>query len=146
MRLWGRSDRIGGRLVHEIGDEAQSIHNDRLYVLDVELWHRGTDELARAAIREIRLLIETQTGNGERLWDSFVGQLLCLARVAVRGEKLAALLELDIVAEVDMPPQPVFDHRQALRMTSREYQYALLIVASSPITHCSLQMSDTRLP
>lgn len=121
MRLWGRSDRIGGRLVHEIGDEAQSIHNDRLYVLDVELWHRGTDELARAAIREIQLLIETQTGNGERLWDSFFGQLLCLARVAVRGEKLAALLELDIVAEVDMPPQPVFDHRHALRMTSRDY-------------------------
>lgn len=48
MRLWRRDDRIGSRLVHEIGDAAQSIHADRLYILDVELWHRGTDELGRA--------------------------------------------------------------------------------------------------
>lgn len=121
MRLWGRTDRIGSRLIHEIGDEAQAIHDDRLYVVDVELWHRGTDELGRAAIRELRQLIDSETADGERLCDSFVGQLLCLARIAVRGQKLSALLDLDIVAEVDLPAQPVFDHRQALRVTSREF-------------------------
>jgi hypothetical protein len=41
--------------------------------------------------------------------------------VAVRGRKLRALLALDIVAEVDLPPQPVFDHRLALRMTPRDF-------------------------
>lgn len=121
MRLWRREDRIGRRLVHEIGDEAQSIHADRLYVLDVELWHRGTDESGRAGIAELRRLIEHAPADGERLCDSFVGQLLCLARVAVRGAKLDALLNLDIVAEADVPPQPSFDHRQALRTTAREF-------------------------
>jgi hypothetical protein len=121
MRLWSRDDRIGSRLVHEIGDEAQSIHTDRLYILDVELWHRGTDELGRAAITELRRLIEHAPAEGERLCDSFVGQLLCIARVAIRGSKLDALLDLDIVAEADVPPQPSFDHLQALRATAREF-------------------------
>jgi hypothetical protein len=53
MRLWGRIDRIGTRLAQGIGDHAQSIVGDQLYVLDVELWHRGTDELARSAIQEL---------------------------------------------------------------------------------------------
>jgi hypothetical protein len=121
MRLWSRDDRIGSRLVHEIGDEAQSIHPDRLYILDVELWHRGTDELGRAAITELRRLVEHAPAEGERLCDSFVGQLLCIARVAIRGSKLDALLDLDIVAEADVPPQPSFDHLQALRATAREF-------------------------
>ncbi|MEZ6131136.1 MAG: S8 family peptidase [Planctomycetaceae bacterium] len=108
-------------MIHEIGDEAQSIHDDHLYVVDVELWHRGTDELARAGVRELRQLVAEAPLNGERFCDSFVGQLLCLARVAVRGQKLRAMLDLDIVAEVDLPPQPTFDHRQALRATEREF-------------------------
>jgi hypothetical protein len=121
MRLWSRDDRIGSRQVHEIGDEAQSIHADRLYILDVELWHRGTDELGRAAITELRRLVEQAPAEGERLCDSFVGQLLCIARVTIRGSKLDALLDLDIVAEADVPPQPSFDHLQALRATAREF-------------------------
>ena len=121
MRLWRREDRIGRRLVHEIGDEAQSINADRLYVLDVELWHRGTDELGRAGIAELRRLIEHAPADGERICDSFVGQMLCLARVAVRGAKLDALLNLDIVAEADIPPQPVFDQRLVLKTTAREF-------------------------
>ena len=121
MRLWGRTDRIGGRLLHDIGDQSQTIHSDRLYVVDVELWHRGTDELARMAISELRQLVSTNPRPNERLCDSFVGQLLCLARVAVFGDKLNSLLALDIVAEVDLPAQPVFDHRQALRTTERDF-------------------------
>ena len=46
--------------------------------------------------------------------------LLCLARVAVRGNTLSALLDLDVVAEIELPPQPFFNHRQALRVTERE--------------------------
>ncbi len=121
MRLWDRQDRIGRRLLHIIGDEGQSIHDNQLYVVDVELWHRGTDELARAGVQELRQLVMDSPLDGERLCDSFIGQLFCLARVAVRGQKMRALLDLDIVAEVDVPPQPTFDHRQALRATERQF-------------------------
>lgn len=121
MRLWGRTDRIGRRLAQEIGTQTQSIITDELYVLDVEMWHRGTDDLARSAIREIRQFIEHQPAQGERLCDAFAGQLLCLARVMVRGSKLDALLNLDIVAEAERPPQPVFDNRVVLRATQRDF-------------------------
>lgn len=119
MRLWGRTDRIGRRLAQEIGD--QPIVADQLYVLDIELWHQGTDDLARAAIQELRKFIEHQPAQDERLCDSFTGQLLCLARVMVRGLKLDALLNLDIVAEAERPPQPVFDNRVVLRATPRDF-------------------------
>lgn len=121
MRLWDRQDRIGRRLLHIIGDEGQSIHDDQLYVVDVELWHRGTDVLARAGVQELRQLVMDSPLDGERLCDSFIGQLLCLSRLAVRGRKMRALLDLDIVAELDVPPQPTFDHRQALRATERQF-------------------------
>lgn len=121
MRLWGRTDRVGRRLAHEIGDHTQGIVADQLYVLDIELWHRGTDELARAAIQELRQFIEHQPGQGERLCDTFSGQLLCLARVMVRGSKLDVLLNLDIVAEAERPPQPVFDNRVVAQATRRDF-------------------------
>jgi len=87
MRLWGRDDRIGHRLAGLIGDAAHSIVQDELYYLDVELWHRGTDELARAAIGELQQLIDLEAAANERVCDTFAGQLLCLARVALRGTK-----------------------------------------------------------
>ncbi len=59
MRLWNREDRIGRRLAHGIGEYGQAIQSDRLYRLDIELWHRGTDELARAAVRELELLVDS---------------------------------------------------------------------------------------
>ena len=121
MRLWNREDRIGRRLAHCIGDHGQAIQLDRLYRVDVELWHRGTDELARAAVRELSLLVDSDASNEERLCDTFIGDLLCLARVAVRGAKLDALLNLDIVAEVELPPQPVFDARAARFVTARDF-------------------------
>ncbi|WDQ19091.1 S8 family peptidase [Rhodopirellula sp. P2] len=120
MRLWGRDDRIGIRLQDEIGDETQAIDDDRLYRVDVELWHRGTVETTRTGLREVRQLVEHDAQDGERVGDEFIGQLLCLARVSVRGAKLNQLLDLDSVAEVDLPAQPHFDQRQARRVTERE--------------------------
>ena len=121
MRLWNREDRISRRLAHGIGDDGHAVQLDRLYRVDVELWHRGTDELARAAVQELSLLVENDASNEERLCDTFIGDLLCLARVAVRGGKLNALLNLDVVAGVELPPQPVFDARAAGVASSRNF-------------------------
>src|SRR6266508_3725780 len=48
MSLWGRLDRIGRKLAQLIGEEAERIDSRKSYVLDVELWHPGTTESARA--------------------------------------------------------------------------------------------------
>ena len=121
MQLWGRTDRIGPRLASAVGSEAESVDPDYLYVVDVELWHQGTDDLARAAVDSMRILVNDGLRDGESLHDSFVGSSLCLVRLAVRGNKLDALLSLDIVAEVELPPQPVFDPWKAYRTTKRDF-------------------------
>ena len=121
MRLWGRLDRIGSRLAESIGPTGELIVGTETYVLDVDVWHRGTIDLARASLEELRRLIQHNSAEVEKLTDSFVGELLCVARVRVRGEKLSQLLNLDAVAEIEFPPQPVFDPRQAARSTSADF-------------------------
>jgi hypothetical protein len=117
MHLWGRADRVGTRLAEAVGPEGQAIDRTRLYVLDVELWRRGTRDLAQQGLNELRQLLADHPAADERLRDHFIGDTLCLARVSVRGAKLNALLDLDIVAEVDFPPTPVFDARTAKQLT-----------------------------
>ncbi len=121
MRLWGRSDRVGSRLIESIGPEGRTIERDRLYILDVELWHRGTKVLAQRALNELRQLIAVNPNADERLRDDFIGDNLCLARISVRGVKLNSILDLDGVAEVDFPPTPFFDSHSAKQLTARDF-------------------------
>jgi Subtilase family len=121
MRLWSRPDRIGPRLAEATGPEGSNIDLASMYVLDVELWHRGTQSLAHAAIQEVRRLVEDSSATGERLSDEFVGDTLCLARVSLNGAKLVRLLDMDIVSEVDLPPVPIFDALAARQMTRRDF-------------------------
>ena len=122
MRLWSRPDRVGHRLAEEVGgSEGRNLQPARMYVLDIELWHRGTRNLARQAVKELRSLLEDAPAPGERLRDEFIGETLCLARVSLTGAKLDRLLNMDIVAEVDLPPVPVFDARAARETTRRDF-------------------------
>lgn len=121
MRLWSRRDRLGSRLADVVGPEGRGLQAARMYVLDVELWHRGTRDLARRAIDELRSLLADAPGPGERLSDEFVGDSLCLARLCLTGAKLDRLLEMDIVAEVDLPPVPLFDAHAARETTRRDF-------------------------
>jgi hypothetical protein len=121
MKLWGRSDRIGNRLAGSIGKDGESIVDTDTYFLDVELWHRGTTALARDALDEVKALIGETKERGDRVCDSFSGSLVCLVRVAVSGQTLNQLLDLDIVAELDLPATPVFDSRLVRRVTEREF-------------------------
>jgi hypothetical protein len=121
MRLWGRADRVGTRLVEDIGTGGRSIDRSKLYIVDVELWHRGTRTLARDARDELQRLVNHQPAPDERLRDDFIGDTLCLAKVSVLGAKLDLILNLDVVAEVDYPPAPVFDAHSAKQMTRRDF-------------------------
>jgi subtilisin family serine protease len=121
MRRWGRSDRVGRRLGNAIGKNGESIDAASLYVLDVELWHRGTMALAKASVAEVQKLVQGMINVGEKFSDTFIGDALCLARITLTGEKLSRLLEMDAVAEVDLPPQPIFDSYAAAAVTPRDF-------------------------
>ena len=121
MRLWSRRDRVGIRLSDMAGLDGREIEPGGLYVLDVELWHRGTRDLARQALDELRSLIAHAPAAREGLTDDFVGESICLARVSLTGVKLDRLLDMDIVAEVDLPPVPLFDAHAARQTTRRDF-------------------------
>ena len=78
MRNWSRTDRIGDRLITAIGARGERIAPNQLYVLDVELWHPGLREQARQAITELTTIIGEGRQDGERIADSFAGDLLVL--------------------------------------------------------------------
>ncbi|WP_047812324.1 S8 family peptidase [Rhodopirellula islandica] len=121
MRLWNREDRITKRLADAIGLSGEAIDSDKCYVVDVELWHRGSVELARAATVELKLAIQSSNDPNDRVCDTFIGQLICLARISVKGATLSRLLDLDIVGEIELPTQPSFDIQQARRATERDF-------------------------
>jgi Subtilase family len=121
MRLWSRSDRVGRRLAEEVGVEGQTINPLRLYVVDLELWHRGSATLTRDSLDEVRSLLGNMPTLDERIRDEFIGESLCLAKLSVRGTKLSQLLDLDVVAEVELPPVAVFDTTMARQVTARQF-------------------------
>ena len=121
MRLWSRHDRVGRRLAEVVGVEGQTIDLQKLYVVDLELWHRGSAHLTRASLDEVERLIKNDPTVEERIRDKFIGDSLCLAKVSIRGTKLSQLLNLDVVAEVELPPSVVFDVSMANRTTARQF-------------------------
>ena len=121
MRGLNPVDRIGRRLASEIGADGTAINDQKLYILDVELWHSGSKPFAREALEEIKLLLADQAGQGERLRDYFLGDLYCLARVSVFGTRLRRLLDMQVVAEVDLPPAPAINATQAGHATKRDF-------------------------
>lgn len=121
MRSLSRNDRIGRRLASEIGADASAVDNDKLYIVDVELWHAGSKPFAREALKELEQLIAHQVRQGERLRDRFLGDLYCLARISVFGPKLRSLLEMQVVAEVDLPPAPAINATLAGKATKRDF-------------------------
>ncbi len=109
IRSWSIQDRIGFRLAEEIGEEGQSISDDIIYPpLDVELWARGLGaQAAQNDIQEINTIINSDSRRvGEAVLDTYAGSTICQARVRLSGARLRQLLQMDIVASVDFPPQP----------------------------------------
>ncbi len=95
VRSPGREDRIGARLGEEGFPAAER------FVLDVDLWHPGTVDGARAVLEEIRRLCKSYGG---RVVDDLRTSSLVLARVEANRDVAEVLLGLDIVAQVNLPP------------------------------------------
>jgi hypothetical protein len=121
LKLWGREDRIGTHLRNLVGHRGEAIQPNQTYVLDVELWHRGTRDLARASLQELRELFQANAQIQGTVLDHFIGDHLCLARVRVSGPLLSALLDLDTIAEVDLPPVPELNVAEVRRVTARDF-------------------------
>jgi hypothetical protein len=121
LKLWAREDRIGLRLGGLIGNSGEAIRPDQTYVLDIELWHPGTRDLAMASLQELRELLQPDAQRPGAVLDQFVGDHLCLARVRVSGALLSQLLDLSVIAEVDLPPTPELNLAEVRNVTIRDF-------------------------
>jgi len=97
MGLWNRKDRIGKKL------SKIDINPDADYILDVELWHYGTNDACRVRMQELHKFTEN---NGGSLFDYYIGSNLSVARIMVKGSVLNLLLGVEIIERIDFPPQP----------------------------------------
>jgi subtilase family protein len=122
LKLWSREDRIGPRLIELIGVTGNAIQPNQTYVLDVEIWHRGTRDLAMASLQELRELFQVDVREQGTVLDHFVGDHLCLARVRVTGALLSLLLDLDAIAEVELPPVPQLNLAEVRNVRARDFQ------------------------
>ncbi|MEZ4658841.1 MAG: S8 family peptidase [Caldilineaceae bacterium] len=96
LELWGREHRIGHKL------RATSIEPAGLYTVDVELWYFDSREACRQRLDELKQFMR---GANQQYLDEYLGSSLCLARVRVTGAVVEQLLQVDIVATIDLPPQ-----------------------------------------
>lgn len=89
-----RDDRMGPRLKRE------GLPTTQLFALDVDIWHSQEQSVA-TTINEIRGLC---TRLGGKYVDDLRTQSLVLARIEANCTLAEALLDLDIVAQVNLPP------------------------------------------
>lgn len=122
MKLWSPQDRIGPRLAQKIGSNGSGIDENVTYVVELDLWHRGTNQLAEAGRKEIEQAVNsTKRNDVDRVVDWFIGEYICLVKAHVRGSTLKKLLHMPIVAEIDLPPTPVFDAVQTGRADKKNF-------------------------
>jgi hypothetical protein len=121
MRLWSRADRVGTRLAQAISADGARIQPEATYTLDVELWHPGTAGGVRGRFDELQRVVNAEAEPEERVLDEYRGSFLLLAKVRVRGSTLDRLLDLDGVAEVELPPVARFEPLAAAQTTGTQF-------------------------
>src|SRR6266850_148671 len=96
-------DRIGRLLrANEIFD-VDNLRVDQPYVIDVELWDFGGRDANLRKVAEIENFVRDTGGEAT---DHYVGESLVLVRIRAVGRIVRQLLNLDAVAQVDLPPKP----------------------------------------
>ena len=95
VRFVSRQDRVGNRLKQE------NFPDNEPFYIDIDLWHPGSDQQAQAVLGELRQLCHKYHGAVE---DYLRTTSLVLARVRADRKLADALLDLDLVARVDLPP------------------------------------------
>lgn len=130
MKLWSAEDRIGPLLAKKIGTDRSKLDDNEVFVVEMDLWHRGTTQLAEAGRKEVEQAItasrkdhegEDDDEDKDEVLDWFVGDFVCLVKARLRGSTLRKLLEMPIVAEIELPPTPVFDAVQAGRADKKNF-------------------------
>lgn len=95
VATWQRQDRLGRTL------RSEHWTDEEIKVVDVELWPRESNQLNR---RECDQTVSWLREQGAEVWDHLATDSISLVRVQLSGKVLDAILELETVRIVDLPP------------------------------------------
>ncbi|MYM38645.1 S8 family peptidase [Duganella qianjiadongensis] len=84
------------------------------YLVDLELWDLGRRNLKEKALSDIGNYVAAMQGE---VYEQYLGPSIALLRLKVKGIVLKTLLSIEVVATIDMPPEPDIVTAPALRLT-----------------------------
>lgn len=106
-------DRIGLRLRSEGITEPEEFDAIDMLSADLELWDLGKRDLRQRKLADIEAYVVARGGE----WlDEYVGPSITMARIRASGEIFRALLALEDVASIDLPPAPDIATAEALQL------------------------------
>lgn len=126
----GPSDRIG-KAFREAGfNGVEDFVSDTEYLADLELWDLGRRNLKEKALGDITQYIEAMRG---QVFDQYLGPSIALIRIKVTGAVLRTLLSIEVVAEIDLPPEPDTLTAPAMKLTLPEVADVNEVDADAPV-------------
>ena len=129
---WQRANRLGKRLVAAFGSKFEKADAGAIHSVDVELWHPGEKALREKVRDDVKKFLQHKTVKEERISDEYLGETIILLRVRATAATLNRLADLDAVAEIELPPVPVFDRVAAYRATAKNFQKTVALPADAP--------------
>jgi hypothetical protein len=96
-------DRIGIRLREEGFAVPDDFPARRSFVLDIELWEVGRREVRERKVQQIADYVDARGGE---ILDRYVGPSITMLRARMDGSVVRSLLNVDVVAAIDLPPEP----------------------------------------
>lgn len=111
-------DRLGIRLREEGFGDLDDINPDAQMLLDLEIWNIGTAQIRKEKLDELTELIEEQGGS---VYDRYNGPAISLLRIEVPGHLLIYLLSIEVIAVIDLPPQPDMFTQDALELSLADF-------------------------
>jgi hypothetical protein len=95
-------DRIGRLFLAERITLPDDFSETTEYTVDVELWHTGNQPECRRQVAGIR---EYVASLGGRATDDYVDSALVLVRLKASGRVIKAILSIDAISTIDLPPR-----------------------------------------
>lgn len=106
-------DRLGTRIKEAGLTEATDLEDDAELIVDIELWDFGT-RLARE--RRARQIEDFIAGQGDEVFDTYIGPSITLIRAKAHGRTLRPLLSVPEVAFIDFPPEPDIEAAELIEL------------------------------
>jgi hypothetical protein len=97
------ADRIGVRLQALGICEPADFDPATDYTLDVALWDLGDRLLRQARLSSVKTLVEE---SGGQVLDDYLGAVVTMVRVRASGRIVRTLLDVDVIATIDLAPVP----------------------------------------